>query len=67
MSVSWARGIRLGTGTALLFSVVTPINNWLRHEPVSLDKILVGSACVFLLSGLFGTLTDKIGSDVGDV
>ncbi len=46
--------------------MVTPINNWLQDEPISGESILVGSIFAFCMFGIIGTLTDKIGSEIGD-
>ncbi len=60
------RGLKIGVISGLLFFVVTPLNNLLRHEAVIWTKVLVGSLFVFCLVGLIGVFTDKVGGEVGD-
>jgi hypothetical protein len=60
------RGAKFGFFSGLSFAVVTPINNWLQDEPISGESILVGSIFAFCMFGIIGTLTDKIGSEIGD-
>jgi hypothetical protein len=65
MSVSLVRGAKFGGGTALIFAIITPINNLIRDEPIVLESIVTGSIFAFFVFGLIGTFTDKIGSETG--
>jgi hypothetical protein len=56
----------MGAVGGLLFSVVTPLNNLLRHEAVVWTEAVVGSLFTFCFFGLIGVFTDKIGGEVGD-
>jgi hypothetical protein len=66
MKLNLARGTKIDALTAICFAAVTPINNFLRDEPIIVGSILTGSVFAFCVFGLIGTFTDKIGSEVGD-
>ena len=66
MNVNPSRGAKTGALTAVGFATVAPINNLLHHEAVDVSRLLVGSAFAFIVFGLIGTFSAKIGTEVGD-
>ena len=61
------RGLKLGAGSAVMFAIFTPLNHWLRDEPIYLRKVIVGTVLAFILFGIIGMFTKKFGSEIGDV
>jgi xanthine/uracil permease len=60
------RGAKVGAFGAFSFAVIAPINAIIRDQPIDSSKLLVGSVFAFIFFGLIGTLTDKLGPEVGD-
>jgi RsiW-degrading membrane proteinase PrsW (M82 family) len=63
---NFKRGAKFGALSAVGFAVVIPLNQLLRSEPVSSNSTVVGTVFAFILFGVIGSLTDRIGSDFGD-
>ena len=66
MTLEPVRGVKFAASSALAFAIVTPINNYVRSEPVAIERIVIGAVFAFLFFGLVGTLTGKLGSEVGE-
>ena len=66
MTFNLIRGLKRGAAAAAATVVVLPINNLVRHEPVVGASVLAGAVIAFILMGLAGGFTDKIGFEAGD-
>lgn len=66
MRLNVRRGVKFGAMSAAFFPVLLPLNNYLRGDPTTWSEVLVGTLFAFVFFGAIGSLTDKVGSDVGE-
>jgi hypothetical protein len=66
VSFNVRRGLKFGAMSAAFFPGILPINNYLRSDPTTWSEVLVGTLVAFVFFATIGSLTDKIGSDVGE-
>lgn len=65
MKLDIRRGIKFGAMSAAFFPAVLPINNYIRGNQATWSEVLIGTLAAFVFFAGIGTLTDKVGSDVG--
>ena len=60
------RGIKFGAMSAAFFPAILPINNYIRGDETTWSEVLIGTLFAFVFFAVIGSLTDKVGSDVGE-
>lgn len=66
MKFNIRRGIRFGAMSAAFLPIILPINNYIRGDQTTWSEVLIGTLFAFAFFTGIGSLTDKVGSDVGD-
>ena len=65
MRLDVRRGVKFGAMSAAFLPGILPLNNYIRGEQTTWSEVLVGTLFAFVFFALIGSITDKVGSDVG--
>ena len=66
MTISLRRGVKFGALSAALIPLIIPINAYFRSETVTWEDIVVGTLAAFVFFTVMGTLTGRVGNDIGE-
>ena len=66
MTISLRRGVKFGALSAVLIPLIIPINAYFRGETITWEDIVVGTLAAFVFFTVMGTLTGRVGNDIGE-
>ncbi len=65
MKLNVRRGVKFGAMSAAFFPALMPINNYFRGDQTTWSEVVIGTVFAFVFFAIIGSLTDKVGSEVG--